>query len=421
MLLLALGCARSIAPVLQLDDVDTVEAPEPADAAGKIAWIVAEDPLVRRPRLPSGELDGGLDEFRALATGNPAATALADLEARHRGTVVVPFARGARLAALEVSLADPAAALAWVLPLPADHPGQEQVRPPLAWLGATSAEPLLRIVERQVLLGWLDGPGVPVEAPARALEGEAFDRLALTPAGVLLRARAARLRDADAAARGRLALEEATWIAAMRAAADRDAEQATLRTLLAESAARAGTTGDPTRAHLTSAAEALAADAGDDASAGLALLAQAALRWEGGCPDLPCGGFDRVAAMETAGRWSADVRPLADIWRVIAAKDALDRLEVAYEQPSFPTALDLQVEVLIGTGGAPDRGVILYPRPGPPVHLALSRAAGGGDLTGKEDLFYTLRARVAAAAQAAAATAPERVREPLLRIARRAE
>jgi len=165
----------------------------------------------------------------------------------------------------------------------------------------------------------------------------------------------------------------------------------------------------------------LAADAATDASTGLALLAQAALRWRGACADAPCGGFDRVAAMGTAGGWDPAVSPLAEVWRVIAAKDAVDRLESAYETPASPQALDGVVEVLVGSGGAVDRAILLYPRPGAPVNLALSRAAGGGDLTTREDLLRTLGARLARDARAAAVAAPERMREPLLRIAKRAD
>ncbi|MFN7147641.1 MAG: hypothetical protein ACK4YP_27985, partial [Myxococcota bacterium] len=322
---------------------------------------------------------------------------------------------------LETSLGDPAAAMPWVLPLPSDGPAEGQVRPVLDWLGTDDAEALLPIVERQVILGWLDGPGVPVDAAARALGEPTYDRIAATPAGKLLLARAARPADPAAAATARAALEEATWIAAMSAAADRDAEQATLKTIVAEARTKAGTEGSPTRALLAAAADGFAKDAGTDASVGYALLAQAALRWDGGCPDQPCGGFDRVAAMEAATRWDPGVAPFVAVWKAIASKDALDRLEASYDAPSFPKALDAQVEVLLGTGGSLDRSVLLYPRPGPPVQLALSRAAGGGDLTSREDLLHTLRARLAGVAKTAASTAPDRVREPLLRMAKRAE
>ncbi len=423
MLLLLLACARSIPPALQVEDEDTVLAEaEPTDPAARLAWMVGEDPLVRRPRLPTGDVDPALAAYRAVASrDNVKPTDWADLEALHRGTLAVPFARGARLAALETALGEPAVAFSWLLPLPADKPGQEQVRPPLDWLQGGEPESLLTIVERQVMLGWLDGPGIPLDAPARALAAPTYARVATTPAGALLLARAEGARDPAAAEAALAALQEATWIAAMRAAADRDEEQAALKALVAEAGTRAGIAGDPTKTLLARATAGFAADAGADVSTGGALLAQAALRWAGGCPDTPCTGFDRVAAMDAAGRWDASIASLAATWKVVAAKDALDRLDVAWEEPSFSAALDAEVEVLLGTGGTVDRAVLLYPRSGPSVALALSRAAGGGDLTSREDVLRVLSTRLATAARAAAEGAPAALREPLLRIAKRAE
>lgn len=422
MLLVILACARTIPAALQVEDEDTrVEAPEPALPEARLAWMVGEDPLVRRPRVPDGELDPALAAWREVAQlPAPKPTDWADLETLRRGTAAVPFARGARLAALETALFEPDVAMGWVLPLPVDKPGQEQVRGPLDWMSGQKPETLLGILERQVVLGWLDGPAVPLADAARALAQPTYGRVAATPAGALLLRRAEGARDATAAAAGRAALEEATALAALEAAADRDAEQAALRARRAEVAARLEVSGDPVHALLSEAAARLASDAGDDRSTGGALLAQAALRWRNACPDAPCGGFDRVAAMDAAGRWSPTVVPLVETWKVIAAKDALDRLDVAWEEPSFASALDAEVEVLLGTGGSVDRSVLLYPRAGAPVALALNRAAGGGDLTTREDLLRTLGGRLAKAAEATAPTAPESVREPLLRIARRA-
>ncbi|MES2640824.1 MAG: hypothetical protein V4850_15115 [Myxococcota bacterium] len=422
MLLLLAACARPIPPALQIDPIDLAEAaPEPTEPAALLAWIIGDDPLARRPRPPTQTSDAALAAWSTVArAADPSPTEWASVEASHRGTPVVALARGARLAALETALADPAAALGWAVPLPAGDPSQEQVRPALDWLGA-KPEALLGVVERQVLLGWLDAPGIEVGAAARALSAPTYDRAAATPAGALLIARAAAPHDPAAAAAGRAALEEATWLALMGAAADRDAEQVALKALRIEAGTRAGVSGDPTNTLLTRAWQGFAADAGANDSTGLALVAQAALRWRNACTDAPCGGFDRVVVMEGARRWDPAVAPLADAWRVIAAKDALDHLSSAYDEPSFPHALDGIVEVLLGTGGTVDRSLLLYPRPGAPVQLALSRAAGGGDLTTREDLFRTLEGRLAKQAHAAATTAPERLREPLTRIAKRAE
>jgi hypothetical protein len=422
MLLILLACVRPIAPALEIDAQDAATVlPEPTDPTARLAWMIGDDPLVRRPRVPTGPADPALAAWVATASAAES-TPLAwlEVEAQHRGTAVVALARGARLAALETTLGDPATALGWAVPLPQGEASQDQVRPPLDWLGA-KPEALLGVVERQVLLGWLDGPTIPVDVVARALAAPTYDRASATPAGTLLLARAAQKRDPAAAVAGLAALEEATWLAAMGAAADRDAEQAAMKTIRTEAGVRAGVSGDPTNTLLVRAWQGLAADAATDASTGRALLAQAALRWRGACVDAPCGGFDRVAAMGAAGGWDAAVAPLAEAWRVIAAKDALDRLEAAYDTPAFPQALDGVVEVLLGGGSTIDRALLLYPRPGAPVNLALSRAAGGGDLTTREDLFRTLEASLARDARAAASAAPERLREPLLRIAKRAE
>ncbi|MFN7143056.1 MAG: hypothetical protein ACK4YP_04720, partial [Myxococcota bacterium] len=113
MLLLLLACARSVAPALEIDPADAAAtAPEPTDPTALVGWMVAEDPLVRRPRMPTGPLDGPLAAFRDLAGAEAAKpTDWADLEARHRGTVAVPFARGARPAGMENSPRDPTAAM----------------------------------------------------------------------------------------------------------------------------------------------------------------------------------------------------------------------------------------------------------------------------------------------------------------------
>ncbi len=423
MVLMLLACVRPLPSTLGVESAASpAAAPEPTDPAARPAWMIGEDPLARRPRIPSGALEPGLGAWRELALSNASNPHdWAELEAANPGTIAVPLSRGARLAALEISLGEPTVAMGWLLPLPGPPPTQDQVRPPLDWLHGAPPDTLLGIAERQVLLGWLDGPALPLDAAAHALEAPTYDRAATTPAGRLLLARGARRIDATARDAGFALLEEATWLAAMGAAADKDTEQAQARALRAAVAARTGLAGDPTHALLTRATDTLLADAGTDASVGYALLAQAALRWEGGCPDAPCTGFDRVTAMTAAARWDPTVVPLAQTWRVIAFKEALDHLEAAYDEATFPHALDGIVEVLLGAGGGLDGGVLRYARPGAPVQLALSRAAGGGDLTSRDDLFRTLKNRLAALARDASRTAPERLQEPLLRIAKRAE
>jgi hypothetical protein len=420
MLWLLAGCARSIAPALEVDPDDVAtEAPEPDAPEARAAWMVANDPLVRRPRVPTGQVPADLPPVVALLQqSNVAAQAWWQVETTFPGTRAVPFARGARLAVLETALADPSGALAWVVPL-APPPGAEpeQVRTPLAWLGAEKPEAFLAVVERQVLLGWSDGPGVDASPAAEALRSPTWDRLQDTPAGRLLLARGAAPVDPAAGAEGLARLEEATWFAAMDVAADRDSEQARFKEIKAELVGRVGES--PARTLLDQAEAAFLRDAGTPASVGGALLAQAARRWVGACPDQPCGGLDRVAAMGSAGRWG--VQGLAGAWQTIALKGAADRLEAAYDTPTAADALVEVVEALSGTGGVGlDRSILRRPRPDTATNLMLTRAAGGGDLTSREDLFHALRARCAELARAAADKAPARVKEPLERIAKRA-
>lgn len=425
MVWLLLACARAIPPALQIEATGPVpEAPEPPDPAAKVAWMVGNDPLVRRPRLPQADVPEPLAPYVEVALREGAHPQdWWAVESAHHGTLAVPFARGARLAALETSLQDPANALAWALPLapPSGVAAEGSVRTPLAWLGVEKADALLPIAERQVLVGWLDGPGVDAGPATEALRTPTYDRLALTPAGRLLLARGDAAKDPAAGAEGRTLLEEATWLAAMQVAADRDAEQARFRQVRAEVATRLGVQGDPLPALLSRADERLVRDAANPASTAGALLAQAALRWTGGCPDKPCGGMDRVLAMDPPARWDPGVGALAAAWKVVALKAATERLEVAYDTSSFPDAMDDVVEALVATGtGALDRSVLLRARPDVTVNLALSRAAGGGDLTTKEEMLRALETRVGALARETAARAPERLREPLDRIAKRA-
>lgn len=422
MIWLLFACVRSISPALEVDPPIAAAADaEPGDPAGRLAWMIGSDPLVRRPRMPAGPVPSGLDAF-VTATRREAPTAQDwwNAELTGRGTVSVAFARGARLAELEASLGAPLEALAWVVPLAAPGPAVfDPIRPTLAWLGDVAPEALLVVQERRVLLGWLDGPAIDVRPAALALGAPTYDRVATTPAGLLLLARAAGASDAAAGAEGARWLEEATWLAAMGAAANRDAEQATLRELRREASARWSLTGDPLAGLLDGAEARLRADARSDASSGGALLAQAARRWAGACPDAPCGGMDRVEAMRVSAGWGTSA--LAAAWQAIAMKAAIDRLDAAWDSSSFPVALDDVVEALIGTGGGTiDRSILRRARPDPAVNLQLVRSAGGGDLTGRDELFHALNARVAALATAAAAAVPARIAEPLTRIAKRA-
>lgn len=440
LLLLLAGCGpKEIPPHLRPDppaaSAEARPTGPPADLDEATRQLVGTDPLVRRPVLGPPEhtasLAGG-DALRAWAAqmraGAVASPAWYELEARWPGTVAVPLSRGARLAALEIDIAqsgaDPEAALPWVAPVVSDGaPLPAAARGPLSWLGVTPAEEsaaALHIAERAVLLGWLDGPDLPTSAPAAAFREGVHDRLTGSRAGALLVARAADARAPDRGAAGRDALATATRLALLGAAADRDKEQAAHAA--AVDAVRQGEDDlDPVGRLLARAAEDLTADAGSTESTGAALVALTAERLRGSCPDTPCVGLDRVQTLEAAERWGATRQ--ATLWRVIALKGVLDRLDVARDRPSFPQAVVDLSDALVGTGaGSVPERLLRARRPDAAVWLAVSRAADGGDGTAWEDARRALAARLVAACEAALATGPEpELADALRRIARRAE
>jgi hypothetical protein len=112
---------------------------------------------------------------------------------------------------------------------------------PLVWLD--TKDPLgtaVHIAERQVLLGWLDGPEIQLSAAAEAMRPGVHDRLIDAPAGTLLLARARAASDPAAHARGLQALGNATSLALEGAAADRDSEQRAVATRTADLRAELG-------------------------------------------------------------------------------------------------------------------------------------------------------------------------------------
>lgn len=426
--LFLLACPRSVAPALEVTDADRaaarVDPPEPTDPTERLAWMVGEDPLVRRPRLPATPLGEPLARWIEVARepAPPAADWWA-LEHRFPGTEVVPFARGGRLAALETHLGEVEAALDDAVPLPRNpHPAGPDARPALAWLGTSSTDTLLGVTERSVLLGWLDGPALDTRPAGRQLAGDRWARLAAIPAGRLLRARAEGRRDAAQGAAGAADLALATTLMLETVAAD----TATDRTALQAEQARVlgtlgATTGDPVALLLTRAREALTADAGADASAGLALVALQAERWKGACPDAPCGGLDRGVGLHAAMGWGPAPAAAAGLWRVAALKDARDHLDAAYDRASFPGAVTETVEALLGLDPlAPlDRGILSRARPDATVHLALARAADGRDATDAKGLFEALDARLKREVAAVRPLADPRSAAALDRISRR--
>lgn len=401
-LALLYACAPTIPPELAAGPPPTeVVAPEPTDPTARLAWMIGSDPLVRRPRVPAAPDDPALAEWKAVAselTARP--STWWSLETKHPGTLAVPLARGGRLAMVEPKFPEFKGVVEWLVPYSEPTATVEAARPPLDWLAPPRPDDVLLVLERQVLLGWLDGPAIPVGPVAAALASPAYARVSETPAGQLILARAATTGSGDEAV-----LVEATYLAAMEVAADTDKEQDAWKILRGDS--------DPINPKLRTQL----VDGRSDTAVGRSLVAQAALRWRNGCADLPCGGLDRVRAMRAAERWG--VAPIAKVWEVIALKDALDQLLTAYDTPFAKLGVDRVVEALDGVSGL-DLSILQHREMGAPIQLMLTRALGGGDQTSKELMFKAINGHLAARAEAALPTAPERLREPLTRIARRA-
>lgn len=429
-LLLLAGCLRASAPPPS-EVAPPVVPPEPDDPALLVPWMIAGDPLARRPRQPERPPAApDLAAYVAVAAeADPTPAAFRRLEEQWPGTPTVALARGARLAAMEVAGDDADAVMDALLPFDPPDAARPRARDPLAWSGVVAPRDLLPAGERAVLLGWLADPAAPPVYVATLLDRPEWDRLVQTPAGQLVRAAGQGARDEAAAADGRDVLAEATAYAAQRAAADRPREQAEVRALKDTIGPRFGVTGDPLAAMLRRAREGLTRDGGGPGSTGLALVAIAAERLNRSCPDAPCTGFDRVTSLGDAARWGPEPAALAAAWQAIALKDARDHLDVAYAEPSFPSALDGLVEALLGPDTGPfDRSILTQAEPGPGVHLAVCRALDAGDLTSRAAMTAAVDRRLAErteAALAALAAAPDlphgaELRPPLERILKRA-
>jgi hypothetical protein len=134
---------------------------------------------------------------------------------------------------------------------------------------------------------------------------------------------------------------------------------------------------DPVAFLLDRAAQRLTEAAADDRAVGGALLSIQAARWSGICEHAPCRTFDRTDGFSAAGRWHPDLAAPVALWKVIALKEALDRLEVARETPLFHRSLVDLCDALLGNGAGPlDTNVVQRAQAGPPTWLALGRAVG---------------------------------------------
>lgn len=409
-LFLGLGCGGKIPPHLQVTapgSPGSADAAPPTSAEAALEQLLGRDPFLRRAhRGPAGWWDGAGDQARALQAwqGAPAFDpgARHALEQDHAGTVAVPLAQADRLLALEDVIRRTAAGLdsalaeAWGLESQPLVPRAPDARPEMDWLRARGSLPeaTFYAAERAVLLGWLDGPALPLGPVDAALEDGRHDRWIDSPAGALLRARARNQRDPLAAERGRELLNLATHLALAQVAADRDREQAAW-------AAEAGAVreaqgldeGADAIAHLLREARtALTRDAGTASSTGLALVALQAERLRDSCPDRPCGGLDRVWGLRRARAWGEEPARAADTWRLVVAKDALDRFVVGHDRPGVGPLLDSLAELASGELQRPvEIALVQRPAVDPAFALAYTRAASAPEGTTPEDVESVLR------------------------------
>ena len=387
-LFLLLGCAKEVPPHLAVVDNDVQETTRPS-----LARLVGHDPLLRRPDpLQQGDwadVPGGHAIKLWAKTARRQSALPADwstVEAAAAGTIGVPLARGARLAAIEViggewdeTLQQRIAAWMGLTGVEA-QPATSTPAEPLAWLSGVSGEEKLNaakhIATRLVLEGWFDDPNIDQSAASKALATNAHTLLADSPYGQLMLARADGATDAEALTSGGQFFWEATAHALAWAAADTDAEQKEALAARQQFRQQRGTT--PAAWNLDRARRLLTMDAANDAAAGLALVTIAAERLENSCPDAPCGGLYIVASLTRAGQWHESAAAGAAVWHVIALKRALDSLRSSIDKPSLYRRLPHIADAL--TGLSEDTIELSFLRhrvASPAMMLNISRMAGG--------------------------------------------
>lgn len=353
--------------------------------------ILAGDPIARSPKLPPVEVLGPVDHgadlvafaeaVKRVETGEGGPGQELGRMAWHGDGPTVPLARGYlwrqaenRLGGL-VSQDDGDTLVDLVTPLRTVPTDAAHARDPLSFLIDEGARRVYG--ERQVLEGWLAGPGIPSGPVVRALQGPATTRLAGSPAGRLLAARTARGEVGE----GFALLERATLLSLTRTAADRDGEQAAWADMLLAAREELGTE-DPEGALLDAAFESLLAGAADDEVAGAALVALAGRRWLGRCADVPCDGLDRTALFTAARGYGGRADALARVWAVVALKDAMDGMDAGHDTVVYPKAALQLLDALHGTGAGPlDASVLMKNRADAGTWLSLSRAVGGDGAT----------------------------------------
>ncbi len=404
--LLLISCAKEVPPHLRVNKPVVAKA----EIEASLASLVRHDPLLRRPDpltpeawkdIPNGH---AIETWARVArTMNASPSDWMAVETATSGTVGVPLARGARLAALEVITGDLDEALqkevaAWLgLTRVQAQPGTSTPRQPLDWVeGRTPDEKrktVIHMAERSVLEGWFEHPQLDIQPAATAIEADAHTGIASSPYGQLLQARALRLTDPDAGRTGRRFLHEATLMALKLAAADTDREQASVRVFRDEEEKRLGA--PPVAWNLEKARKSFTQDAASVETTGLALVTIGAERLENSCPDTPCGGLDRVASITRASSWGKAPLASAAAWHVIALKRALDTLEVSLDKPTLGRRLPQVADTLAGIDETQITLPFLrYRVAAPGLLVSISRMADGPPTSDQKEALQSVKNRL---------------------------
>ena len=412
-----IACAPKPVPGhLRVDaDEPAVEVQPPQTLEAAIAQLVDIDPLVRRPDPRSTEWWSGVEQGAPIRAWTAAQSpqgmspaALDALEVAWPGTIAVPLAHGGRLAKLETTLPTAPssdegdrALVVWLGALTVRPvPGPSDVRPPLGWIAterSAARQGIVHIAERAVLLGWLSGPDIPLAPVADAMVEGRYDRLRGRPEGALILGRAAGDTDPTRYEEALAALHLATELAWSRAAADGVVEQKKVQERTRSIANELGEPPevDPLPALLARAREGFTADAANPTSTGLALVAIAAERIGGHCPDVPCTDIGRVATLKQAAAWAPEVAAYAQRWRVIAAKDALDQVTASVENKRPTYAFPLVADLIVGeTGERIPLSLLLQRNLTPEAVLTITRGLGAPDGTQPSEAVAALASHV---------------------------
>lgn len=393
MLLLLISCwTKEIPAHLQPGLAAPVTAPvsAPVDLSEAMDRLVARDPLLRRPDLDAAAqwppLDPALSAYLDRVAEQPAEpAAFQSLEQEHPGTVAVVLARGWRLAAIEhfgtqlsSSLPLQRQAGLWLMPFGASGV-TPQDRGPWSWL---PPDQILTYAEQWVFRAWLEAPDLPQQALAETLSDPTFDRLALSPEGLILSA--PRAGDADLTA-----LNDLVTLFLESVAADSNSEQARHRENIEALEEQLGVEHAALETYAQSVRLELGS-AGGDRGRGGALMAWQVERWL----DPSRGwGLDRSENLQRAARWEPSLEAPAAVLQVALLKDLVDRLEVGLKRGRITHLLPPLADALNGVGHArlPMRW-LERPGPEPATWLDLTRAAGAPDGTTPEEGLAALNA-----------------------------